>query len=421
MSVAETAPSPVAERRTTSIDVAAWSTVAVAALMMLATLPGRTHGLGLVTEQLLATFPSLSRSDFATMNLWATLFGALFCFPAGWCIDRFGLHKTTAAIVAALGVVVIAMATVESTTALAWTLFLSRGFGQSALSVASIALLGSAFGKPVKSAAAAYSVLVGLMFGLAFKGVGSAVLHYGWRNAWTGVGVVLIAVVAPLAFLTFSTRSPSASKTTTRGGATLKAALSSPAFWTFAVGTALFGLVSSGLGLFHESILGERGFPPNVYHNVQSQAALIGVVSQLVCGALLPRISYRMLLGSALTLYAAAIARLPFVGSLAELQAYVIAMGSAGGALTLVFFGVWRQYFGERHLGRIIGAAQAGTVLASAVGPLVFAACRDRYRSYQPALWIVAAASLVVAVWAFALRTYDSYIESKPKEDRHHA
>jgi MFS family permease len=80
--------------------------------------------------------------------------------------------------------------------------------------------------------------------------------------------------------------------------------------------------------------------------------------------------------------------------------------------LTLVFFGAWRQYFGERHLGRIIGAAQAGTVLASAVGPLVFASCSDYYGSYRPALWTVAGASLLVAAWALAVRGVGAYTHS---------
>ena len=55
----------------------------VAAAAMVATLPGRTHGLGLVTEPLLADL-GLDRVPFAALNLWATLLGAAFCLPVGW-------------------------------------------------------------------------------------------------------------------------------------------------------------------------------------------------------------------------------------------------------------------------------------------------------------------------------------------------
>jgi len=52
-----------------------WVNLAVAALAMVATLPGRTQGIGLITEPLLADL-HLSATDFATLNLWATLIGS---------------------------------------------------------------------------------------------------------------------------------------------------------------------------------------------------------------------------------------------------------------------------------------------------------------------------------------------------------
>src|SRR6185369_10527117 len=57
--------------------VAAWQVV-LASVLMVATLPGRTQGLGLVTEPLLADL-HLNRVTYATMNLWATVLGALLC------------------------------------------------------------------------------------------------------------------------------------------------------------------------------------------------------------------------------------------------------------------------------------------------------------------------------------------------------
>src|SRR5215213_9552420 len=81
--------------------------VVVAAAAMVATLPGRTHGLGLVTEPLLADL-SLQRVPFAALNLWATLLGALLCIPVGWLIDQLGVRPVLAAICVGLGAVVIA-------------------------------------------------------------------------------------------------------------------------------------------------------------------------------------------------------------------------------------------------------------------------------------------------------------------------
>src|SRR5258708_2860337 len=85
-----------------------WVVVVVAALAMVATLPGRTHGLGLITERLMADM-GLSRIDFAAINLWATLIGAAFCLPVGRLIDRLGTRVVLCVTLLCLAAVVILM------------------------------------------------------------------------------------------------------------------------------------------------------------------------------------------------------------------------------------------------------------------------------------------------------------------------
>ena len=66
-----------------------WVQVVIAALAMVATLPGRTHGLGLITVPLMRDL-QLEETHYATLNLWATLLGAAFCVPWGWLLDKLG-------------------------------------------------------------------------------------------------------------------------------------------------------------------------------------------------------------------------------------------------------------------------------------------------------------------------------------------
>src|ERR1700741_2570047 len=86
-----------------------WVHVVVAALAMVLTLPGRTHGLGLFTEPLLRSL-GLDPESYGFMNLWATLLGALFCLPCGWLLDRLGTRAVLLAVTTALGATVLAMA-----------------------------------------------------------------------------------------------------------------------------------------------------------------------------------------------------------------------------------------------------------------------------------------------------------------------
>src|SRR5215210_7093006 len=94
-----------------------WAHVALAALAMVATLPGRTHGLGLFTEPIRRTF-DLDEDSYGTLNMWATLIGGLFCFPCVWLLDRLGTRFVLAGIAAALGATVIGMSLVTGAGAL---------------------------------------------------------------------------------------------------------------------------------------------------------------------------------------------------------------------------------------------------------------------------------------------------------------
>ena len=65
---------------------------------------------------------------------------------------------------------------------------------------------------------------------------------------------------------------------------TWRVALCTPAFWIFAIGTALYGLVASGIGLFNESILAERGFGPTVYYQALVVTAMTGLAGNFLGG-----------------------------------------------------------------------------------------------------------------------------------------
>jgi MFS family permease len=128
---------------------------------------------------------------------------------------------------------------------------------------------------------------------------------------------------------------------------------------------------------------------------------MIALVGQLGCGWLTLRWSMQRLLGIAMCLYAAAIGALPVLRTHLELWFFAALIGLAGGMITVMFFAVWRRAFGAAHLGRIQGAAQMLTVLASAIGPLIFAKSAAWTGSYFPALWVLAPCVLLLSVAAF--------------------
>src|SRR6188472_146906 len=83
-----------------------WVVVGVAALAMVGTLPGRTQGLGLITEPLLRDL-AIDRVRFAEINFIASLTGSLFCFGVGGLVDRHGSRIVLTVLALVLGAVVL--------------------------------------------------------------------------------------------------------------------------------------------------------------------------------------------------------------------------------------------------------------------------------------------------------------------------
>jgi MFS family permease len=136
-----------------------WAIVLLAAAAMVGTLPGRTQGLGLITEPLLRDL-RLDRVTYASLNFWATIAGAVGALGIGRAIDRFGSRGVLTLVTLLLGVIVAAMSAVTSVAALAVFLTATRLIGQSALSVVSIAMVGQWFVRRLDGAMAIYSVLL---------------------------------------------------------------------------------------------------------------------------------------------------------------------------------------------------------------------------------------------------------------------
>ena len=390
-----------------------WVNLFVAALAMVGTLPGRTQGLGLITEPLLADL-HIDRVVFARINLWATLIGALFCLGVGKLIDRFGSRVVLTVVTLALASVVLLMSGARSVIAIAILITLTRGFGQSALSVVSITMVGKWFVRRLNLAMAVYTVVLSVGFMVAFPLIGAAVIRNGWRTTWWTIGLALLFGLAPLSVLLVR-KSPEACLLENDGevvqdrnaavGFTLWQALATPSFWVFGIASAVYGLIASGIALFNESILAERGFDATTYHRSLVIVALTALAGNFLGGWLTSRWTMNRLLSLSMLLLAGSLLALPHVRTEAHVAAYAVVMGLAGGFVIVIFFSFWSHAYGRAHLGRIQGAAQALTVIASAIGPLLLAECVTRTGSYAIMFYVLSLFVLLLALSAWFVKT----------------
>ena len=390
----------------------------LAAAAMVGTLPARTQGLGIVTEHVLVDL-SLDRVTWAEINLWATLIGSGFAVAIGRVLDRFGARIVLSATALVLGVVVGLMSAATTVVAMVVLVMLARGVGQSALSVVSLTMVGQWFSRRLPLAMGVYAVAMSIGFMLAFPLVGAVVQSYGWRVAWLGIAMALSVGLAPLAW-TLARRGPESLGLTVDGarlapdvggvrldGWTWQEALTTGSFWVFASGAALYGLVASGIGLFNESILAERGFGPTVYYQTLVVTALTALVGNFAGGWLAERWSMPRLMALSMAVLAAGLAVLPYLATVPQVMGWAVLMGLGGGFVTVLFFGYWARAYGRRQLGQIQGVAQALTVLASAVGPLLLAQWVARTGSYGSMFTLLAIVVTANALAALVVRMPD--------------
>jgi len=405
-SLLDTTPTPTARSFAARFPIYyGWVNLFVAVLASVSTLPGRSWGLGLITEQLLTDF-HLDRVRYAEMNLWATLIGAVFCWPTGWLLDRIGARIMVAVVMGGLGVVVIAMSQAATADELFVMITLTRGLGQSALSVISLALISKWFSRRMSSAMAMYMVGVLFAFATAEWAIGTAAEAQGWRATWAGTGWVLLAVAMPLGWLLARSTPESCGvqpdvapeETEKEVSLTLMQALMTWAFWVFAAALVLNSVTQAGISLFGISLVKDRGLGTDAYKTMLVASTVGALLGTLIAWIGARWFAPKRMIALGLVVLLATLVSLPVVQTRMQLYIDGFLWGASIGLLGVAGNAAWRQAFGRAHIGSIQGAAGICHVLSSAAGPLLMVKCQQATGSYSVFFNIAGAALAVVAL-----------------------
>src|SRR5262249_44727307 len=154
----------------------------------------------------------------------------------GPLIDRLGSRAVLAGTAVLLCASVLGMSAVTSAPALAVALTLTRGFGQSALSVVSLALVGKWFMRPMNLAVGVYAARVAIGFAIAFPLVQLGLSRHGWRAvladiAWATLGLAILSALLARSQPAMAADAPA----NEGGGVGVGVALTTTAFWVFAI------------------------------------------------------------------------------------------------------------------------------------------------------------------------------------------
>ena len=393
--------------------LAAFMVVAAAALAMSATIPGRTQGLALITQRLIEDIPGVTKDSFAWINCWGTLLGGLFCLPCGWLLDRIAPKYFALITIAALGAVTIGMSQARDATSLMIYVTLTRGLGQSMLSIISLTLMAKWFRRDSATPMAGYAIAMTMLMvvgfgllqsGLSLKEAGAPLP--AWRPVWGGLGWALIFIAPLCALLAWPVtpgRKPDDASAVPFRSATVWAALATGSFWVFALSISLFGLVSAGVSLFQEEIFKSLGLDVKTFYACQLIGLGVGLLSNFFTGWIARKVSLSLLLGIAMAVFAASLVTLPLLRTPQQAYLQAVVYAFAGGAIVVLFYLIWVHSFGPKHVGEIQGAVQLLTVIASAIGPPVVILGSTLLGGYAGIIWLLAILAAILAAAAYVV------------------
>jgi MFS family permease len=271
---------------------------------------------------------------------------------------------------------------------------------------------------------------------LALVGTGSAVggaavplvtelliYQQGWRGAYVGLGLIVLALGLPVFFVLFknppasiSANIPEAGMASTvdAQGLTGRQTRRTPAFWLIIGAICINTFVGFGLQLHVVALLTDRGLTRDDAVAILSIFALGGVAGQIAAGLLLDRVNtarigvpffLAALIGLLLFDYGHNFPLLVTAGLLLRI--------GVGAELSMAPYFLAR-FFGLKSFGENYGVLYLLATLSGGVGPLVMGFCRDHTGSYNVAL-IVFEVLIAISVICIALLGPYVYSARPPK------
>ena len=224
--------------------------------------------------------------------------------------------------------------------------------------------------------------------------------NYDWRPAQLAIGIGVWLVLIPVSFLV---RRPPAVAPAPRmegvpaGGMSVGQALRSPQFAVLAL--TFFACCATHSGpIFHTvSYAIYCGLPAMTAVTIYSLEGLAGLGGRLLLGLLADRFGVKPVLVAGLAVQAAGAAAYMYARDIDQFYAVALVFGMAYGGVMPLYAVLARDYFGQRIMGSVFGAAAMISSIGMAIGPSLGGWIFDTFQSYNW-LYIVSACLGLVAV-----------------------
>ena len=396
-----------------------WVIVVMGMVGFLMSAPGQTHGVAPFTDTLIEVL-GLSRVRLSLAYMFGTIGSSLLLTYAGRLYDRWGARAIVPAASVVLGVVLVVLSQCDrlshmiarpssgpmahwvAVALITFCFFVLRFSGQGVLTMASSNLMMKWFDRYRGIVTGITGMIMSPLFSATPAVLNVLVEHFGWRQAWLLLAVIVGLVFAGIALL-FVRDNPEACgllpdgplrHRRPRGKAgtpiqrrdyTLAEARRTYPFWVFATGLGLFGFYFTGLSFHVGSVFENAGMTREAGFAVFFPGAMVALALRPAIGWLCDRIPLKYLLIFMALGLAISASGLWTLKSGWPVWLLIVGNGMSGATFGSLCSVTWPNFFGRLHLGAISGLNMAVMVFSSAIGPSVFSAAKAGTGSYGAA------------------------------------
>lgn len=372
-----------------------WVIVAAGALMSCVAI-GTMFSLAIFLEPM-AIDTNWSRAGISSAMTLNFLVMGLGGFAWGAISDRFG-----ARIVVMIGAVLLGLALVLASRAGSLLSFqitygVLVGLAASAFFAPMIALTTGWFDTNRSLAVSLVSAGMGVAPMTISPFARWLISAYDWRTGMFDIGITAWVLLLPAVLLVRQPPKPvlvdTGSAPVAEGaGLTVGQALRSPQF--IVLGLTFFACCAAHSGpIFHMvSYAMLCGVAPMAAVSIYSVEGLAGLGGRLFYGVLADRLGVKPVLIAGLAIQAIVIAAYLSISQLEQFYMLAVIFGATYGGVMPLYAVLAREYFGQRILGTVFGAATMLSSLGMALGPLAGGMVFDAYANYS---WLFIGSALI--------------------------
>lgn len=413
-----------------------WIILVVGSLGVLASIPGQTMGISVLTDHLIGAL-GISRVRLSTAYMIGTLASSLAIPFAGRFLDRRGVRVTTISAMLLLAlflsllsvapqvVTLIGSGGHTATFLLITLLFLGiRFFGQGVVTVAPRTMVSRWFGPRRAFAVGLMGIVTVFGFSWAPQPLQLSIERFGWQQTLRMQSLVLILLCIPIVAIFYRSDPESCGLGVEEGlpppakGAlslridtgpdkTVREARSEYRFRLMMAILGSWALFSTAYAFHVISINAEAGTGATAALRMFFPMSLISVAAQLIGSYLADRLSLKTLFIIFLVMLSGSGGALIILHTRAGHVLLMLCYGIASGLFNIISVITWPKLYGRRNLGEISALSTAVIVAGSAIGPWLFSYVQALSGSYRSMGGVTLVVSVILIMAMIPLRFGD--------------